>query len=556
MPQQQINIPLPSPGFGGLNTEDSPLASDPSFCAIANNCTIDKLGRLSSRKGFKYLTTNPTALGTSPISVIGEYINEVSGDTTLFACGNNKIFIQETVAPFELVDQATALPAGYNITGDNWQMAQLNDKMYFVQSGLPPLVYTGGSSPTWELVTMTGIAAANGYPNCVHAAYGRVWFAGFSNNPTSISWSSILDGKVWNAGGAGSLQTSEYWPSGYGTITAITAHNNFLIVFGENNILVYNTTSDVVNSLRLVDTIEGIGCLARDSLAATGEDYMFCDASGIRSLNRTLQDQTLPLNDVSSNIRSDLQTAIRNEQVTTINGVFHHEDSFYCCFFRSSRSAYVFDTWQPLQTGAFRATRWELLNVNCGFRSRSRTTFFGGLGGVYVYLGAEDVALNSGGSSVESEILMKYQSNPLNLGSPANILFPKQVDVTLVGGLSGTLTLSWGFNFVPNITNAIQKNININTQFSNWTPFVAGAGGGVPAEPDITKSAEWVKPTPPGPTFPARVGQYTSTYEISELKYNVWGSGRNISIGFSSNVKGSLISIQEINIQALQGRIL
>ena len=551
MPQQQINIPLPSPGFGGLNTEDSPLTSDPSFCAVANNCTIDKLGRLSSRKGFKYLTTNPTVLGTSPISIIGEYINEVNGVTTLFVCGNKKIFIQQTVTPFELVDQAAVLPAGYGITGDNWQMAQLNDKMYFVQAGQEPLVYTGGSSPTWAKVTMTGIAGANGYPNCVHAAFGRLWFAGFDNNPTSISWSSILNGTVWNAGGSGSLQTSEYWPSGYGTITAITAHNNFLVVFGENNILVYNTTSDVVNSLRLSDTIEGIGCLARDSLAPTGEDFMFCDASGIRSLNRTLQDSTLPLNDVSSNIRNELQAAIRNEQVTNISGVFHHEDSFYCCFFKSSRSAYIFDTWQPLQTGAFRATRWDILNVNCGFRSRNRTTFFGGLGGVYVYLGAEDVALDLADNAVTTRILMQYQSNPLNLGSPANILFPKQVDVTVVGGLSGTLTLSWGFNFIANLTNAIQKDINVNTTFSNWTPFVAGVG--VPAKPDATKAAEWVQATPQAN---ARIGEYTTSYEVSSLKYNVWGSGRNLSIGFNANIQGSLLSIQEINIQALQGRLL
>ena len=137
MPQQQINIPLPSPGFGGLNTEDSPLTSDPSFCSVANNCTIDKLGRLSSRRGFKYLTTNPTVLGTSSIAVMGEFIKEDTGVTTIFACGNNKIFIQQTVAPFELVEQT--LPVGYIITDDNWQMAQLNDKMYFVQTGQEPL---------------------------------------------------------------------------------------------------------------------------------------------------------------------------------------------------------------------------------------------------------------------------------------------------------------------------------------------------------------------------------------------------------------------------------
>mgnify|MGYP003675051709 CR=1 FL=1 len=108
MPQQQINIPLPSPGFGGLNTEDSPLTSDPSFCSVANNCTIDKLGRLSSRRGFKYLTANPNILQdvagvAQPIAVMGEFIKEDTGVSTLFACGNNKIFIQQTVTPFEVI---------------------------------------------------------------------------------------------------------------------------------------------------------------------------------------------------------------------------------------------------------------------------------------------------------------------------------------------------------------------------------------------------------------------------------------------------------------------
>ena len=164
MPQQQINIPLPSPGFGGLNTEDSPLTSDPSFCSVANNCTIDKLGRLSSRRGFKYLTANPNILQdvagvAQPIAVMGEFIKEDTGVSTLFACGNNKIFIQQTVTPFELIEQT--LPAGYTIGSptvqrNNWQMAQLNDKMYFVQAGQAPLVYSG----TLAEVDMTGIAVA------------------------------------------------------------------------------------------------------------------------------------------------------------------------------------------------------------------------------------------------------------------------------------------------------------------------------------------------------------------------------------------------------------
>jgi len=142
MPQQQSNVTLSSPGFAGLNTEDSPLSLDPRFAAVANNCTIDKLGRLSSRKGFKYLTSNPSAaLGTSFVSAMAEFIKEDTGVSTLFVTGNNQIFIQQTGTPFELVAQTLPITP----TADNWQMAQLNDKMYFVQAGHQPLVYT----PVW-----------------------------------------------------------------------------------------------------------------------------------------------------------------------------------------------------------------------------------------------------------------------------------------------------------------------------------------------------------------------------------------------------------------------
>lgn len=545
MPQQQSNVTLSSPGFAGLNTEDSPLSLDPSFASVANNCTIDKLGRLSSRKGFRYLTSNASsALGTSSVSAMAEFIKEDTGVSTLFVTGNNKIFVQQTETPFELVEQT--LPVGYTITGDNWQMAQLNDKMYFVQAGHPPLVFVkvfAGFVVT--VVNTTGIPVADEYPNCVHAAFGRLWYGDFDNNSTLVAWSSILNGTIWNSGGSGTLQTSEYWPSGYGKVTAIAAHNNFMLFFGTNNILVYSTTSDVINSLRLSDTIEGIGCISRDTVVATGEDFMFCDASGIRSLNRTLQDSTIPLGDISANIRTEIQEAIRLESNVNLKAVFHNEDSFYCCFFPTSNLAYVFDTWQPLQTGAFRATSWDSLKVRCGVRMRDRTTFFAGESGVYTYSGGVDLSEGD----VISSIDMQYVSHPINFGSSVNVVFPKQVDVTIFGGQTGSLRLNWGFNFGDTTSNVISKVINTTVEeLTNWT----GVGdAAVPAN----NSAEWTDI--PNNTQGGTLGYWTNASDaLKELKYNLWGSGRNLSIGFSTNILGSRVSIQEINIQALQGRIL
>jgi len=76
MPQSLQNISIAAPAFKGLNTQDSPLTSDPSFAAIADNCVIDKFGRIGARKGFSVLTTDNTPLGSAEIISMGLPITE------------------------------------------------------------------------------------------------------------------------------------------------------------------------------------------------------------------------------------------------------------------------------------------------------------------------------------------------------------------------------------------------------------------------------------------------------------------------------------------------
>lgn len=62
-PLQTIN--LVAPAFKGINTEDSPIAQDPSFADIADNAVIDKRGRIAARKGIEILTTAFTGAGNA-----------------------------------------------------------------------------------------------------------------------------------------------------------------------------------------------------------------------------------------------------------------------------------------------------------------------------------------------------------------------------------------------------------------------------------------------------------------------------------------------------------
>lgn len=114
MAQQLQSITITAPGFAGINTQDAPLAQEPSFAAVADNCVIDKEGRIAARKGYNVLTTNDV-LGTSDgIEVLQEFVEE-DGDTRIYSAGNNKLFTGTTT----LVD---VTPASYTITANNWKM--------------------------------------------------------------------------------------------------------------------------------------------------------------------------------------------------------------------------------------------------------------------------------------------------------------------------------------------------------------------------------------------------------------------------------------------------
>ena len=533
-----------------MNTQDSPLDMEINFCQEANNCVIDRYGRISSRNGFQYLTTNPTVLNGNPIVAIFEFIPAATDVSYVFACGNNKIFMQQQVAPFELVEMT--LPVGYVVTDDNWQMASLKNKCYFVQAGHKPLVFEPSVSETalreWAEYPR---GADPIYPNTVHAAFGRLWTSAYDDDSGLVFFSGLLDGENYSSQGTGSFDTALYWPAGFDKITSVVAHNNFLIVFGERNILVYNTTSDVVSTLSLTDTVEGIGCIARDSVVGTGVDYMFIDSTGVRALNRTIQEKSVPIGDISKNIRNDFQLALANEPKDDIKAVFHVEDSFYACFLPSNPKTYCFDTWQLLPDGSGRATVWTLVRPTCGVRLQSRQTFFAGNGGVYIYQGGNDLFLdpNNVFTPTVGEIPMSFITHPIDFGDPVSLVFPKQVDVTIFGAVSSNLTLKWGYDYKrATEPQAISKDPSDVGTFTLWYPFGTSVD-----EPNV---GEYYDPFNDPPSQDGQTGYYTTGDDTQQLKYNVWGSGRNIRLGFFSNIFGAPLSLQEINVQALFGRIL
>ena len=65
-----LTTTIAAPGFKGVNTQDSSITLEDGFATVANNCVIDKFGRIGSRKGWIAAHTTNTDLGTASVKAI------------------------------------------------------------------------------------------------------------------------------------------------------------------------------------------------------------------------------------------------------------------------------------------------------------------------------------------------------------------------------------------------------------------------------------------------------------------------------------------------------
>jgi len=504
MAQQLQSITITAPGFAGLNTQDSPVNLPPVFAAVADNCIIDEYGRIGARKGFKVLTTDATPLGSSVgIEAIGQYVTD-AGVATVFSAGNNKVFTGTAT----LTD---VTPSGYTITANNWKIKNFNNKLYMFQRGYEPLVYNGTT-----LAKMSAVFGHHGTPpqaNEVLAAFGRLFVADFSTDKSTVYWSDLLNGIHWTGGSSGSIDVTTVWPNGYDEIVALTSHNNFLIIFGKRSILIYSGADDP-SSMILSDTINGIGCISRDSVVNTGQDVLFLDYTGVRSLGRTVQEKSAPIGDLSKNVRDVFTAAICN--CNNIKCHYSPEDAFYLVNLVNANVIYCFDTRRPLEDGSFRTTLWRGV-VESFARMRDGSFYIGLSAGIAEYSGYSDA-----GASYD----LKYFSHPLTFESSSALKMLKKVNLTIIGATASVGVLNWGYDFTGAYT---KQNFNI---------------GGTPTY------AEY------GISEYNTTAEYSVSISISKPRINTTGSGTSVSVGVEVPINGNTFSLQEIDIHALLGRLV
>jgi hypothetical protein len=509
-----IPFSITAPGFFGLNLEDGPVGLDPRFALEANNCVIDRSGRVAARKGWVAANTANTELSTSDVSCIGELV-QTDGTATTVCTGGAYLFKLASGALTTLTYGGGGVAP--TISASNWQFCFLNGVAMFWQRGFDPLIYDPAISATQfrRLNEKTGTAGTIPQCNTAISAYGRVWAADTSSDKSTVAWSDLLTPHIWSGGTSGTLDLRNIWPMGGDEIVAMAAHNGYLFIFGRAQILIYEG-ADVPSTMKLKDAIVGVGCIARDSVQNIGEDVWFLSDRGVVSLLRVIQEKSAPIRNLSKNVNADLQTAVSSETLANVKSGFSAVNNFYVLTMPTSMKAYCFDTKSPLEDGSAKTTIWTGTQAKSFYETKGRLFYTGRAGAIGTYSGY----LDSG-----SSYRMTYYTPWLDFGNPIETSILKKIILTAIGGSSQTVTFKWAYDFNTSYFSE-QDTVPTNVYFAQYN-----------------------------------VSQYNTTAQyagggtVNLLKAHGTSAGQVLQFGFETEMNNSEFSVQKIDLYTKAGRL-
>lgn len=528
---------IQAPGFLGLNSQDSSVQLSSGFALKALNCVIDRYGRIGSRRGWEPVNTavNTDLGAANPVEFMFELVDPTGNH--LISAGNNKLFTGTTTMTTKTVRNVdNSADLVYNISGNNWQAAALpygdgtdaEPHAYLAQAGQETLVFhelpVSGGGPHDHDSGVFGFQRLGdvgtlppGYtttafkPNCALAAYGRIWLADIAGDRQTVYFSRLLDGSDFSGGDSGSLSINAVFPNN-DQIVALAAHNGFLIIFGRNNIAIYANPIDVTE-LTLAEFIPNVGCIARDSVQSTGTDIIFLSDSGVRSLQRIIQEKSLPFRDLSKNVRDELIDAVAGETPANVKGIYYNRDAFYLLALPTTKVVYCFDLRSALQDGSSRVTKWDSIEPRAFLVNDSKQLLVGKPGYIGKYFGHTDN---------QASYRLQYFTNYFDFDAPTRIKVLKQIGFVVIGGAQAQVAIKFGFDYNENYR-AVTRRLPTGT--------IAEYG-----------IAEY------------NIGEYTNGIDLVKFKVNASGTGTVLQVGLESDITGNPLSIQKIDIYVKGGK--
>ena len=530
MAEQITTGTIAAPGFFGLNTQDSSIQLSSGFALEANNCVIDKYGRVGARKGWTKV--NSTAASTGSFRAIYEVFKD-DGNVVLSAANNKLYSGTTTLTELAVRNSDNTANLTYTITDDNWQISGMPYDTGFTPSGHAILAQAGQPTLVYHKLGATAHAHTGAYglqrlgdiasnlpgdytvttftPNVVMTAFGRVWVADITNDRQTVYFSDLLDPTEWKTGTSGYLNISEVVPNN-DPIVALASHNGFLIIFCEKHIIVYKNPVDP-SALVLEDVITGIGCIARDSVASIGTDLLFLSQTGVQSLQRVVQEKSLPFRDVSKNVRDGLLINVNSETLKYIKAVYYPTDAHYLLALPSTGFTYCFDTRGILENGGARVTIWRDIKPTAFNLTQAKELYIGKPGFIGKYNGYQD-----NGATYR----LSYYTNYFDFDSPVTTKIMKKINLVAIGGSAQAISFKWGFDYTS----------NYNTQVVSLdTIIVAEYGVG-----------EY------------NIATFSNGIALDTAQVNAGGSGKVVQLGFEANINNAPLSIQKIDFGLKAGK--
>jgi len=542
--------PLTDFGVNGLNTQNNPSTLDSSWLTRADNVVLRESGRISFRKGFKQKVV-PT--GTAIASMV-EHNDQ--GTNKIFASHGTSIYTIDFTSPNAAFpssgDDVKRTVSG--TTGD-WQFVNFNDRLHCFHTGVIPQRYDGslGSGSKWTAHATDPASITTLFdPSCGMGYYGRIWCGGVAEAKDVVYYSNLLDGDDWTGGDTGLIDLSKVWDND--EVVALAAFYGKLVIFGKNNIVIYNSP-ETVGSLAVDEVIKGIGCVSRDSVQAIGDDLVFLSATGLRSLARTTEKDKLPLTDLSVNIKD---TLIRNiGQSTNVKSVYVENEGIYIMSFVDKNINYVFDFKHITPNGAPRITTW-FFDDDREPASMIYTELYSGLlvgqkdGGIAGYEGYFDTDLawvNSAASYTNDPFTTDISSIWIPMGETMSAALLKRMIFTLEGGSGATMGIKWYKDFSPSPSNTTTISLN---PLTTGTSFLWGASNSLYG---ATNAGGAHAGGGHNATLHSTASTYTPIYGLSEYKTPLTGSAKHLKLNLAIVSNGYDASIQDLSILHLQGKI-
>ena len=494
------------PGSLGLNTKLAGLEIGPQFCLTTRNCALSNQGTIAARQGWSTFPGVSQLAGEPDVRTIHEYIDNSNVGRIVWSASNEI---------YEGTSSVSNVTGSLTPSADNWKFVNFNGKVVGVQAGEAPIVKSDNgdfAEISFDVAPIDPIEAL--------AAWGRVWYV--EGDGQTIKYSDLLQENTLTGGSSGTINMYTVWSNGTDEIIGLQEFNNYLVIFGRKQIVLFAGGEDPNTSLKIVDIINNTGCIARDSIQNIGNDILFLGEEGVISLARNIEAggdvRSLPLANLADNVSDFLSQFSLSEPAQNIKSCYKADDGFYLITFPTSGVAFYLNVRYLTPDNKARVFVWYSINPTALAVDRQDNLYVGKPGYLGLYGGYTD-----NGESYNMQFKTGWESGGQQAGTSTKIF--KQAVLTIRGGYNSRITFDWGFDFLP-------------TSFDSENNAVE-----ILIDPSEFGIAEY------------GIGEYSRINPVSQILYRMSGSGKSVQFGIETEINGSELNVQKADLYLKGGKI-